>query len=312
MKTQAIPRLIAFIALMALLWATLWILRPTPPEPVESRINSERMFADLSWLAAPEREGRMAGSAGGLAARAWIVERMAEIGLEPVGTEGWLHPFTFQNRQGETIEGAANILGLLRGSLARGPVIVITAHYDHLGVRDGETYHGADDNASGVAAMLELARYFQANQPHYSLLFIAFDAEEHGKLGAFRLFEDQVITDWPVAFNLNMDMVSRDLNNQLFAVGTTHHPELLNPLLDQLDSRTNIEVVRDKDAEWTTASDHAAFHAADIPFIYFGVDDHPDYHKPTDTSDKVDREFYHRAVETVLDFLLLLDASRTF
>jgi len=307
-------RLIVLLALAALFWVTLVLLMPTPapPEPtppVETRINGERMFADLAWLAAPEREGRMAGAAGGLAARAWIIERMAEIGLEPMGTTGWLHPFAFQTRQGETIENAANIIGLLRGSLARGPIIVVSAHYDHLGVRDGEIYHGADDNASGVAAMLELARYFQVNRPYYSLMFIAFDAEEHGKVGAFRLFEDQVLADWPVAFNLNMDMVSRDLENQLFAVGTTHHPDLLNPLLDQLDEIAGVEIIRDKDTEWTDASDHAAFHAAGIPFIYFGVDDHPDYHKPTDTADKVDRAFYHRVVETVLDFLLLLDAS---
>lgn len=297
-------RILIALAIIATVAVALFLLtRPSPEPPPPDRLDAERVFADLEWLAATEREGRMAGSAGGLAAREWLIERFTEIGLEIE-----LHAFSFETREGETIDDAANILGLLRGTLDPGPVIAVTAHYDGLGMRDGDIFHGADDNASGVAAMLGIARHFQAHRPRHSLLFIAFDAEEHGKKGAYALFEDGILDDLPVVFNVNLDMVSRDVRGTLYAVGTTHY-EWLHGLLDQLDLLARVTVARDpaKDAEWTSASDHAAFHDNGIPFIYFGVDDHPDYHRPTDTADRVDRDFYRRAAETILDFLLIAD-----
>jgi hypothetical protein len=290
---------------------------PTPAVAAPDRLDGERMFADLEWLAAPEREGRFPGQPGGLAARAWLVERMQEIGLEPAGSDGYLQPFTLTARDGRYVEDAANVIGRIPGRESGLPSIVITAHYDHLGVRDGDIYHGADDNASGTAALLEIARFLAPRPTRHPLLFAAVDAEEQGKVGAEMLFELGLLDPGGVAFNVNLDMISRDLDNVLFAVGTWHHP-WLHPVLDRVQHSSAVRILRGHDrpwwragtyADWTDSSDHLAFHLRGIPFIYFGVDDHPDYHRPTDTAERVDRDFYRRAAETVLSFILEIDEA---
>ncbi|TRW48057.1 M28 family peptidase [Aliidiomarina halalkaliphila] len=285
----------------------------TPDQGAEStpeRLDIERMMDDLTWLAAPERMGRFPGSEGGLAAREFIETQFTELGLLPAGSEGFLHPFTH-----EGVDNAANVLGMLPGRDPSLRTIVISAHYDHLGVKNGDIYHGADDNASGTAALLEYARYFTENQPNHTLLFAALDSEEHGLLGAHALFNTGHLTPSDIAFNVNVDMLSRDTDQLLFAVGTYHHPWLV-PLVRRVQQENEARIVMAHDRpkwkaghteDWTMSSDHGAFHRVGIPFIYFGVADHPDYHSPRDTADKVDVEFYRITSEAALSFIKLID-----
>lgn len=292
-----------------------------------NRINSEQLMADLSWLADAERQGRAPGTPGGIAARAWIAEQFAAIGLEPAGSEGFLHPYSVtehfsfnrwlrgKNATIPGVDNAANVLGLLPGLVPGLKPIVLTAHYDHLGMHGDNIFYGADDNASGVAAMLELARYLKAHPLQHPVLFIALDSEEKGLQGAVALFRSGLLTPGQLSFNINIDMLSRDTNQLLFAVGTYHHPWLL-PLIDQLQPKSAVKLVTAHDRpwylaghteDWTLSSDHGVFHQQGVPFIYFGVADHADYHTPRDTADKVDIAFYHQVVETVLSFMLILD-----
>ncbi|SEA70372.1 M28 family peptidase [Alkalimonas amylolytica] len=300
---------------------------PLPVAAQPGRLDPDRMMQDLSWMAHPDRQGRESGQPGALATRHWLLEQYQQIGLQPAGVEGYLHEYevqehiqfsgVFRQRQRhiEAISNAANVLGSLPGKQAGLPYIAISAHYDHLGVRNGEVFHGADDNASGVAAMLELARYFAQHPTEHPLLFMALDSEEKGLQGAVALFRDQAIRPDQLAFNVNLDMLSRDTERQLFAVGTYQHP-WLHPLLDRVQQQSSVRLIRAHDRpwwragrteNWVNSSDHGVFHRHGVPFIYFGVADHPDYHTPRDTSDRVDAEFYQAVSETVLDFILRLD-----
>ncbi|CAM5182338.1 M20/M25/M40 family metallo-hydrolase [Alishewanella longhuensis] len=304
------------------------LITPTNVAPASlNRINSEQLMADLRWLADAERQGRAPGTPGGIAARTWIAEQFAIIGLAPAGSEGFLHPYSVKEHfsfsrwlRGKNatipgVENAANVLGLLPGTVPGLKPLVVTAHYDHLGMHGDTIFYGADDNASGVAAMLELARYLKANPLQHPVLFVALDSEEKGLQGAVALFRTGLLQAEQLAFNINIDMLSRDTNQLLFAVGTYHHPWLL-PLLDQLQPQSAVKLLPAHDRpwylagntqDWTLSSDHGVFHQQGVPFIYFGVADHDDYHTPRDTADKVDVVFYHQVVETVLRFLQILD-----
>lgn len=304
------------------------LITPSSVAPATlNRINREQLMADLRWLADAERQGRAPGTPGGIAAREWIADQFAAIGLEPAGTEGFLHPYSVKehfsfsrwlrgrNATIPGVENAANVLGLLPGTVPGLKPLVITAHYDHLGMHGETIFYGADDNASGVAAMLELARFLKAQPLQHPVLFIALDSEEKGLQGAVALFRTELLTPEQLSFNINIDMLSRDTNQLLFAVGTYHHPWLL-PLLDELQPQSAVKLLAAHDRpwylagntqDWTLSSDHGVFHQAGVPFIYFGVADHADYHTPEDTADKVDVMFYHQVVETVLSFLTLLD-----
>ncbi|MCC5854594.1 MAG: M28 family peptidase [Idiomarina sp.] len=279
-------------------------------EVVPERLNIDRMMADLIWLADAEREGRAPGTDGGIAAREYIVEQMTTIGLEPAGTDGYLHPF-----ETPQTTNAANVIGLIPGTDPNLRPITLTAHYDHLGIRNGAIYHGADDNASGTAAILEIARFLMDYPNEHPILVMALDSEEWGLLGARALFETNFLDPRNVAFNLNLDMLSRDTDQLLYAVGTYHNP-WLRPLVQRVQRESGARLVMAHDRpwwragrteDWTLSSDHGPFHEQGIPFMYFGVADHPDYHRPTDTSDKVDVEFYRKTSETALSFLLLID-----
>ena len=197
------------------------------------------------------------------------------------------------------------------------PMFVVSAHYDHLGVRDGVVYPGADDNASGVAVILEVAAYCQKNPFRRSIVFAAFDAEEGGLQGARVFVAKPPMPKDRIALNVNLDMVSRSDKREIFVAGTYHTPTLKAPL-EEVAKRAPIKVLFGHDRpkamaggvdDWTNQSDHGPFHAAKIPFVYFGVEDHADYHKPTDTADKINRGFFVDVAETILDAILHLDSK---
>jgi Zn-dependent M28 family amino/carboxypeptidase len=211
---------------------------------------------------------------------------------------------------------AANVLGLIRGRTRPERVIVVSAHYDHLGRREGRLFPGADDNASGVATLLALVAWFQAHPPAHSLAFAAFDAEELGLRGARAFLDSGLLPAERIVVNVNLDMLARGDRGRVFVAGTAHTPEL-RAVVEQAARRsaTAVHLGHDRPLwrtglidDWTTGSDHGAFHARGIPFLYFGVEDHPDYHAPTDTFERIPQRFFLQAAETVLDTLLALDA----
>jgi len=280
-----------------------------------ARITSGELLSAVQTLSAPELEGRRTGSVGNAKARAWIVERFREARLEDL-TGTYTIPFQF-TRGGETLEGV-NVSGICRGSgAADGGALIISAHYDHLGVRDGLIYAGADDNASGVAVLLGLARHCRASPWRHDAVFVAFDAEELGLRGARAFVQAPPIPRERLALNVNMDMVSRSDKRELYVAGTYHSPAL-KAALEKVALHAPVKLLFGHDRpkglasnvdDWTMQSDHGAFHAAGIPFVYFGVEDHADYHKPTDTADKISPQFFQDAAQTILDAISALDRA---
>jgi Zn-dependent M28 family amino/carboxypeptidase len=267
-------------------------------------INRERLINDIRYLSSAELQGRKPLTEGSMKARKHIRQRFQQLGLTSQYTDHTQF-FTFTGRRDSVVyERAANIIGFIPGQESS-KIIVITAHYDHLGEHHGEIYYGADDNASGTAALLALAEYFSKNKPRYSMMFAALDGEEMGLQGARALINDFPFPLEQVVMNINMDMISRNEKDELYATGSFHSPHLL-PILQQV-ARTaplNLRFGHDDPAmgsdDWTFSSDHGPFHLKKIPYIYFGVEDHEDYHKPTDTFENIDQDFYYRAVTTIL------------
>ena len=304
--------------------AVLLVLTATAPaaqsaRPRETgRVDAARLMRDVEALSAPEMEGRLSGTPGNKRAQAFIAAQFKDIGLEPLNG-AFEQKFSFKKTTRGTVQDvpdAANLMALVGGTAERDRYVVVSAHYDHLGVRGGQVYRGADDNASGVAAMLAAARWFRAHPPRQSLLFVAFDAEEEGLQGARHFVAHPPVPLDRISTVLNLDMVGRGDKNVLFVTGTHHYPAL-KPIVEDAARGRSITITFGHDQpglppgdDWTQSSDHGPFHTARVPFLYFGVEDHPDYHKPSDTADKIPRAFYAEAVEMVLSTVQrLADAS---
>jgi Zn-dependent M28 family amino/carboxypeptidase len=282
-----------------------------------SRLDATRLLGHVQTLAADSFRGRRTESPGGLMARAYIRTELQGAGLRPVGGS-FDHPFTFPRRDSTLVHGA-NVVGMVPGTRHPGRFIVVTGHYDHVGigtpVNGDSIYNGADDNASGTASVIELARYFAAHPPENSMLFVAFDAEEMGLRGARAFVADPPVPRDSIIVNVNMDMVSRSPAGELYAVGTYAYP-VLKPYVDRAMTSGRVKLLTGHEGpgvtgsdNWTTSSDHGPFNAQKIPFLYFGVEDHPGYHKPSDEFAQITPAFFANAAETVLDVILDLDRN---
>jgi hypothetical protein len=279
-----------------------------------ARIDSAAMLAHVRVLSHDSLQGRRVGTPGGLKAREYVRGRFAEIGLEQFGGT-YVHEFTAAPARGGAARGAApaNVVGFVRGRTSPTRFIVITAHYDHLGVADTAIFNGADDNASGTGAMLALARYFRQNPPAHSIIFVGMDSEESGLRGARAFVANPPVPIDSIIMNVNLDMVGRNDRDELYVTGTAAYP-YLRPYIEREQPKARVKLLIGHDSgpgsdNWTNASDHGAFNAANIPFLYFGVEDHPDYHKASDEFERLMPGFYVRAIETVLDVVIALDAD---
>ena len=246
---------------------------------------------------------------GNARARALLVTRMAAIGLDSLPS-GRLQRFTAPGGHANGV----NVIGVVRGRAAGGRVIVMTAHYDHLGVRNGAIYNGADDNASGTAALLAMGAWLRQHPPSHTVVLAALDGEEEGLLGASAFVASGVMPTDSMLIDLNMDMVSRSERRELFAVGPGRYPSLRS-YLGRAACSASIKLMLGHDKgspgneDWTTQSDQGAFAQQGIPFIYFGVEDHPDYHRPTDDVASIDPGFFLGAVEAVAQVMMQVDAN---
>lgn len=282
---------------------------------VAAAIDSVALIRDVSVLSHDSMEGRLVATAGSARARAYLERRFREVGLQPVAGETYLHPFEFTRGNPPMRVEGMNLVGMVRGTEVSERYIVITAHYDHVGVRSGEIYNGADDNASGTAGLLALAEYFTRQPPRHSIIFAALDAEEGGLRGARAFVSNPPVPKDAIGLNVNMDMISRNDAGELYVAGTHHYPQLL-PIVQRVIPTAEVRLIPGHDRpgtgrdDWTGQSDHGAFHAAGIPFLYFGVEDHPDYHRPTDDFERIQPGFYARAVRTVLAVVRELDRER--
>ena len=278
-------------------------------------LDSARLIGDLFRLSHDSMGGRAAASPQSAKARAWLTGEFRRLGLEPLGGS-FEHPFAMPARRGgpDSVRGV-NVIGIVLGSAVPEQLIVVSAHYDHLGTRNGVVFNGADDNASGTAAVLAMAAYFRSHTPEHTLIFALWDAEEIGLVGARAFVANPPLPLARIVANVNLDMVSRNVKGELYAAGATPWPRM-RPILEAVVPRAGVTLRLGHDSgggqeDWTNQSDQGAFNAARIPFVYFGVDDHADYHKATDDPERIEPGFYYRAARTITAFVESLDrASR--
>lgn len=315
MNPSRMPRAV----LAASLLAALTVIAHAADAPAP-KVDQALLLQDVRTLASPEYAGRKTGTEGSLKAQAYLLKRFEALGLKPYG-ESFLQPFSFTRptRTGQKVEFpvAANLIGYIAGSRHPQRVLVVSAHYDHLGEREGKIYPGADDNASGVGAMLAIAAHFKAHPPENTVVFAAFDGEEQGLQGARAFMARLPFPREQLALNLNMDMVSHNDQNVIFAAGPGHTPAL-TPLVAQVAARSTVQVKLGHDKpvagappgdDWTASSDHGPFHAAGVPFLYLGVEDHPDYHAPSDTFEHINQGFYTKVAALTVDMAVTLDRN---
>jgi len=271
---------------------------------------TDPLLDDVRILADDTMAGRAPGAPGSKIARSYIAFRFEEIGVEPIG-DSFEQAFVYTTK-GEAIEGT-NLIGRIEGASRSRRVLVVTAHYDHLGVVDGQVFNGADDNASGVATLLAIAEAFRADPPRHDIIFAAVDAEEGGGRGSRVLVSDPPVPLANVALNVNLDMISKSAKGELYAAGAFHFP-FLKPRLDAIAATAPVILKQGHDSpawgerqDWTMESDHAAFHERGIPWVYFGVEDHPEYHQPTDDFATIPRDFFERSAQTVVQAVRALD-----
>ncbi|MEE9207707.1 MAG: M28 family peptidase [Gemmatimonadota bacterium] len=285
----------------------------TDPESTAAAAQ-ERFGSDVEWLAADEREGRGIGTSGLTEAAHWLAGRFGEIGLQPAGdSAGFLQTISIRIPGGEI----HNVIGIVASEAPDrlSGSVIIGAHYDHLGLggqgslepEEQVVHNGADDNASGTAALLEVARglMLQRAELRRDMILVAFSGEEAGLIGSsmFVHAPPEGVDLSSVFAMLNMDMVGRLRDDRLAVLGgesATEWIEIVEPLCQLRDLRCSI-----KD-DGFGASDHSSFYAAGIPVLHFFTGAHPEYHKPEDDAALINAAGGVRVADLVLSVALEL------
>ena len=294
--------------------STVWA--QTPQEKGLQSINQLTAEAHVAFLADDDLEGREAGTQGGRIAGDYIVSMLKSLGIRPVG-DSYYHPFEVyhaeRQKKGQRWQvepdsiaklkqvvhqklSLNNVLGMIEGK-NKNEYVIVGAHYDHLGIDpflDGdEIYNGADDNASGVSAVLQIARAFLATgqQPMRNVIFAFWDGEEKGLLGS-RAFVQSFPQIDQVKGYLNFDMIGRnnDESNPTHVVYfyTESHPAFGEWLKHDIEKyHLNLTPNYRPWDKPVGGSDNGTFAKRDIPIIWYHTDAHPDYHLPSDHAERI-------------------------
>ncbi len=292
-----------------------------------SHIVEKKIKEDVEFLADDKLEGRQTGTPGEEKAAEYISNRMRDIGLQPKGTDGFKQAFSFKPKTDphKEVEFTTNADGTITGHNVIGfldnqaeKTIVIGAHYDHLGYggegslyrgKDKAIHNGADDNASGVAVMLNLASRLKIKndtakvKDQNNYMFLAFSGEEMGLLGSNYFSKNPTIDDKSINYMINMDMVGKlkaDSTLAVYGVGTS-------PLFKQTLNAHNDDFKLIINESGVGPSDHTSFYLIDIPVLHFFTGQHEDYHKPTDDADKLNYEGMYKISDYIYAMIADLD-----
>ena len=288
--------------------------------------TDEELFSslkkDVYFLAADDLGGRAIGTTGEQKAAEYLAQEFEKLGLTPMGTDGFFQEFTVSkpsNPHEEAVIGTdgagvtgRNVVAFLDKKADK--TIVIGAHFDHLGMGgqgslhrgDSAIHNGADDNASGTAALLALAKIFKYETLKSNILFIAFSGEENGLWGSNYFVKNPTVDLKTVNYMINMDMVGR-LNPEkslaVHGVGTSpSFPSVLDPI-----NSDSLKLVPSESG--VGPSDHTSFYLQDLPVLHFFTGQHADYHKPSDDADKINYEGLVQVVRYISRLIAGLDAE---
>lgn len=257
----------------------------------EDQKSLERVKASVTYLADDKLEGRRTGTAGEKLASDYISDQFKKAGLKPFGTAGtYLQAFPVK---GDSSRTGHNVVGFIDNKATN--TIVLGAHYDHLGYGEdknsmyrgeGKVIHnGADDNASGTSALIELGYWLKkSGLTKYNYILVAFSGEELGLFGSKYFAENNPVAAANINYMINMDMVGR-LNDSThsLSIGGFGTSPAWSELINKDDKNFRIKI----DSSGTGPSDHTSFYLKDIPVLFFFTGTHTDYHKPGDDADKI-------------------------
>jgi Zn-dependent M28 family amino/carboxypeptidase len=304
-------RIIAAIVLCIGLVGSSEIFGQKQRSPRSRYFDAELLLRDVQYLASDELEGRDAERPSIEKARVYLNRRFKESNLEMFGNS-FRQDFTIRYKTLTITPVGANFIGRIAGRKYPDKYVVITAHYDHLGIRNGELFNGASDNASGTAALFALAQYFKRNRPDHSFLFVAFDAEEQWYQGSKHFIANLPVKRESILLNINLDMIAPNDKGELYVAGLTHHPQF-RVAMETAQKRAKVKLLfgHDRreleDDDWTPQSDHFIFHQEKIPWIYLAVENHKHYHKTTDDFEIIEPHFFVKSVETIIEATIALD-----
>jgi hypothetical protein len=278
-----------------------------------------RLLDDIRFLSDDRLQGRMTGSRGADTAAAYLARRFSQVGLQPAAG-GWFQSFTLgldapAARQAQT--GARigrNVVGILPGRdpVLRNQTIILGAHYDHLGLggfgsldpdSTGKVHNGADDNASGAAALIQVAARLAASPPARTVVFIAFSGEELGLVGSTHYVKQPIYPLSGTLAMVNLDMVGRLRNGRLIIYGAGSAKEF-PALLDSLNWYAGFDLKVQGDG--LGPSDHSSFYAAKRPVLHIFTDLHEDYHRTTDDWQLVNYDGLKRVADFTLGLVTAL------
>lgn len=270
-----------------------------PQEHLSQAIETQELSDHVHFLAQPALKGRKPKTWESATVRQYLKNRFKAYGLVPWGdSRGYEQPFGF----------GTNVIGLLPGAdpnLAD-EIVILSAHYDHVGKTKKGVLLGACDNASGVAALLEIAEYLSMNPDRLrrSVCFASFDCEEQFTLGSFAFTCRDDFNEPKIAVVVNVDLLGRDfldvVEDSLFVVGTELYPKLRSQIL-QLGEEAGIEVLPIGTDLVGPRGDHVAFETMEIPVLFFTCGVYKDYHKPTDTAEKLNYQKMQRSVSVIAE-----------
>ncbi len=283
--------------------------------------QKNRIQEDVAFLADDALEGRQTGTEGEKKAANYISNRFIELGLSPKGTKKFLQPFTFKPKtnpheevkfdvNGDGTITGNNVIGFLDNKAEN--TIIIGAHFDHLGYGgEGSLYrdsikavhNGADDNASGVAIMLNLIAKLKGKNTKNNYLFMAFSGEEMGLLGSNYFVKNPTINTKKVSYMINMDMVGRMKKDSSLAVYGTGTSPIFKQVLKSHNN--NFKLIQQESG--VGPSDHTSFYLADIPVLHFFTGQHEDYHKPGDDSEKLNYNGMYLISDYIFNIISDLD-----
>ena len=288
----------------------------------ENLVGTQEQMQAIAYLTDAMTEGRASGTKGKELAEHFLVEQFRKIGLKP-----WHWTYTQSFRFQDSIP-VRNVVGLLPASVPTDEYIVIGAHYDHLGKLGHSVYPGADDNASGVAALLSIARMFSAMKadgkgPRKNLLFVAFDGKELDMAGSRYFVRHLGIPYGKITVMVNMDMLGTDLvpphrnREYLIALGENTIPETYRGYLSYICTRALYKMdldltfygSRDFTKMMYETSDQHPFAKAGIPAILFTSAFHQHTYKKTDTKDIIDYPLLRKRTLVIFNFINRLCAE---
>jgi len=281
------------------------------PQKYGETITQEELKTHLYIYASDEFEGRNTGEPGQKKAVAYLKDFYITNNISsPLGNANYFQEvpseFLSNNRSGLTIKDSENVVAFIEGSEKPEEVIVISAHLDHEGVKFGQVYNGADDDGSGTVAILEIAQAFkkaveEGNGPKRSILFLHVTGEEKGLLGSRFYTENPIFPLSNTVTNLNIDMIGRtdkhhkkeEDRNYVYLIGTKRLSTDLHNVSEEVNKKymnINLDYRYNGDHDpnrFYYRSDHYNFAKNNIPVIFYFNGTHKDYHKPSDTPDKI-------------------------